>query len=179
MDTRTWMEKYLVGKVDSSFTSPFYCFGILALIFGFSGATVMLFVGIAFLAAAYWISNKNKRAYTTWLGAIQNQEKEQALLRDFQSAQDYFGGELRLGQNWVYGKGSNRAYAYGEITKVYQCIHKKRILGEVDRNIEIVGLDGIAVNLCRIPQGGQGDAELNVVLNNMLAKNPQMHIGYK
>ncbi len=100
------------------------------------------------------------------------------IVREFQSATPFADGALRLGSRHVFGKRSGNILEYGDITKVYQYIHKTNF-AEDRRELRVETKDSKVISLCKLSLRGKSDETLMVILRVMLSHNPAIKIGYK
>ncbi len=184
MDTKEWMRKYLAKQKRKGLMLfvglAEVLLGILVLpntdgdVFFMVGALLMLGSGCYLL---YNVFNGGS-ATKNWMSMMEREGRLQNVLSDFRDAMDCMGGELRLGQQWIYGKGSGIPYEYGNIIRVYQYVHKTNF-AEDSRQLHATLKTGGTATLCDLPVGGAQEQELNRALNIMLHYNPNIQIGYK
>ncbi|MCF0135565.1 MAG: hypothetical protein HUJ69_03990 [Lachnospiraceae bacterium] len=98
---------------------------------------------------------------------------------DFKMAQPAFGGKLLVGNEYLFGKKVGGIIPYWEISKVYQYIHRTNFV-EDNRLLKAVLPDGKkAVDVCKLPRRGKGDAELAHIIEFIQSRNPAVHVGYR
>ena len=104
-----------------------------------------------------------------------------ALLSDFRTAMPIAGGNIRLGDRYLYPKRGGKYIAYGDVLQVYQTVHKTNFV-EDRRTITAVVRNGEkteTITLCSLALRGRGDDVLREVMLHLLARNPNIKLGYK
>lgn len=184
MDTKEWMTKYLAKQKSKGFMLLLGIAGVLLGIFvlpNTGGDAFFMVMALLWLGGGcYLVYNALNGGSTTknWISMMEREGRLQNVLSDFRDAMDCMGGELRLGQRWIYGKGSGIPYEYGNVVRVYQYVHKTNF-AEDSRQLHASLKTGGTVTLCDLPVGGAQEQELNRALGIMLHYNPNIQIGYK
>lgn len=98
-----------------------------------------------------------------------------AIEQDFARAYPFVKGRVRLGQSYIYAKGSGKLVAYSDLVQVYQYIHK--ISGMEDkRMLKYVDAAGNHHMLCQLRLKGKSDAEMKDILTVIRQKNPDVKV---
>ena len=100
------------------------------------------------------------------------------ILRDFAASHPMFDGELRVGNQYLFGKNSGAAVAYGDICRVYENIQKTAFL-ETNRNLMYKDASGKASSLCKLPLKGKAAEDVLKVMIFIRTKNPVVRLGYQ
>ena len=174
-------EKAFRKYISEGYTS-LYLGPILVLLGGvmFVGETILTYlVGLLLIAMGVymvycWFRDKKQmdRQMETW----RNTGALQGLLAEFQQSGPVFQDTLRLGQTHLFPKGTGKVLTYGELTQVYQYVHKRNFV-EDRRELRAVA-GGKEITLAKLPLKGKGDEDLKKVLGFFLMKNPGIHVGY-
>ena len=100
-----------------------------------------------------------------------------AIETDFQRGYPFVRGKVRLGENYIFAKGSGQLVAYGDIGQIYLHIH--RIGGMEDkRMLNFVDASGRHFPLCPLQRKGKSDDEMRDILAVIRRKNPDVKISF-
>lgn len=101
------------------------------------------------------------------------------LLEDFETGGKAFKDKLILGKRFLIGKNTGIVIAYGDITQIYQEIHKTNSI-EDSRSLKIrTAKTNKLYDLCKIPLRGKAEDEVIQVLEYIYSMNPNIKVGYK
>lgn len=93
-----------------------------------------------------------------------------AIEQDFARAYPFVKGKLRLGQSYIFAKGSGRLVAYSDLVQVYQHIHT--ISGIEDkRMLKYIDANGKHHVLCKLRLKGKSDSEMKDIITVIRQKN--------
>ena len=112
--------------------------------------------------------------------AIEILEKNETLSEvfgEFKNSQSILNDALRLGPEYMFGKGMGTIIKYKDISNIYQYVHKTNLV-EDKREIRVEKVSGEEIKLCKIYLNGKSDDELIILMNYILEKNPNVQIGY-
>ncbi len=161
--------------------STIYIGGVL-LLFGIFSSYSLGHPGVLIfmLAVAVLINIVTWRDLQKWkesINKIQETGLSQEVVTDFHRARSYFGGELRLGDRYIFGKKSARVLKYSDLRNVYQYIHKTNFV-EDSREFRGKTVSDETVEICKMQVRGKSDAELMTVVTEILKKNNRVTVGY-
>lgn len=108
---------------------------------------------------------------------IEQQGKLEFLADDFLNGNKAFKDSLRFGRHFLIGKNKGTIVSYGEIVKIYPCIHKTNGI-ETQRDLKVVTDQGKILELCNIPLRGKGDNEMMQVISYIKSINNNIAVGY-
>lgn len=150
---------------------------VLFLLVGKDTASALVFFvfGIVLLTVCKIKISECSRTKNT-INSLDNQGSLPILLGDFRNGGQAFCDSLRLGERYLIGKNTGTIVSYGEITKIYQHIHKKR-LREIIRELKIETADGSVNTLCNLPLNGKADSEVAHVISHILSVNSSIQVG--
>ena len=174
-------EKVFRKYISEGYTS-LYLGPILVLLGGvmFLAESVIGYLGGLFLIAMgvymvyCWF--RDKKQMDRQMEAWRSTGVLQGLLAEFQQSAPVFKDTLRLGQTHLFPKGTGKVLTYGQLTQVYQYVHKRNFV-EDRRELRAV-VAGKEITLANLPLKGKGDEDLKKVLGFFLMKNPGIHVGY-
>lgn len=137
--------------------------------------TGLLVTGLG--ALLLWASISSLRALNAQLKAMEASGELARVLEDFAQGEVLVKGNVRLGQSYVFGKGTDRVIRYEEICRVYQYI-KKRNFVETVRCLKYVDAQGNTRDLCPLLPRGKSDEDALRIMNVIHSKNPATQFGY-
>ena len=146
--------------------------GIVLAVLAVLSLILSLIPAVLCLAAAGSCFWRRKVAEQTLMGAITEE-----ITRDFSASQPMFEGELRVGNQYLFGKNSGAVVAYGHISRVYENIQKTAFL-ETNRNLMYKDASGKARSLCKLPLKGRAAEDVMKVMIFIRTKNPGVRLGY-
>ena len=98
-----------------------------------------------------------------------------AIEQDFARAYPFVKGKVRLGQSYIFTKGSGKLVAYSDIVQIYQHIHS--ISGIEDkRMLKYIDADGKHHALCPLRLKGKSDSEMKDILTVIRQKNRDVKV---
>ncbi len=168
-------------KTDASIVGCAVPLLVLGVALMASGEILGIVVGLFLLGMGcmmIWTYYSNVRALNQAFQELERRGQLDGVLRDFAESHPVLNGELRLGVNYLYGRRCGHLLSYGQITKLYQYVHRTNFI-EDRRELKVsAGLEK-ELTLCKLARKGKADEELKTVLGFILLKNPTIHIGYK
>ena len=115
------------------------------------------------------------------LSQYETQYGVDALNKDFNSARSELADQIRLGDNWLYGRNTGMVIRYEQISRIYTRIERTDTGIEQERSLRIETLDGQKRKLCTVPTKGilkkQNHPDLEAIIKELLIKNPSIRIG--
>ena len=97
---------------------------------------------------------------------------------DFQKAVPMRKDTIRFGEKWIYLKRKSKLLSYGDITRVYQYIHRTNGF-EDERALKYVNTAGKHRRLCKLELRNKSEQELVQIITLILSKNPDVKVGYQ
>ena len=180
MSTKKDLMKFLNPGYTSGFVAIFpILIGLSALvteyqlIFRIIIAVIMLGLGVMLI----WQFFKSQRYLNEQITQLETSGKLDRVITEFYSGTVMCEGNLRMGETYVFGRKSGVCPTYGQITQIYQYIHKTNGF-ENYRALKIVTDDKKVHELCKIRLKGKADAEVQQIVGMILSKNPSVHVGY-
>lgn len=161
---------------------PFFVAAAVALLFivfafaggKFQGASLFLIaLGLLF---GYLVINEGLKARRR-VREYEESGKLREALPDFDASREMLGGQLRLGEQNLYGKKMGLILPYSDIARMYQYVHKTNFV-EDNRLLIALTRNGKRHNVCKLERRGKSDTELSMVLAFIRAKNPDIQFGY-
>ena len=171
------LKKFIRPSYFYLYTSAVFLF--IGLFFGIATKQIvmlLIFGGIAVLNSITTISAI--RGYNDLFRRYTDDGSIDRIVKEFQSAQPFAEGRLRMGPYHIFGQKSGTILEYRDIAKVYQYIRKTNF-AEDRRELRVVTAGGKTVTLCRLLTGGKSDKTVTEALAVMLAQNPGIRIGYR
>lgn len=99
-------------------------------------------------------------------------QNSNAVDQDFARAIPFARGNVRMGQNHIFRKGSAMLVAYSDIGMVFP--YSRKFLGkETHRDLMVADKYGRSFVLCRL---GKDDAEMNDMIKLIRQKNPDVQL---
>ena len=140
-----------------------------------------VWVNIIFLVMGILLVWQGIAAYTGFSKQIRKLEAMHTVpdvYTDFAQSSVMIGDRLRLGKRYLFGKNTGHIFEFGEISRVYQYIHKTNGV-EDRRELKVKTTRGKELILCRLPLKGKADEDIMNVAAIIKAVNPAVEIGYK
>ena len=109
---------------------------------------------------------------------LEEQGRLEGIVAEFDRAEVLVKGKVRLGPNYIFGRGAGHLVRYEDIRQVYQYV-KKRNFAEVVRSLKYVDRNGKTRDLCELQLRGKSDEDVKKIMVKILSKNPMVKIGYK
>ena len=160
---------------------------ILAGLMALSAGKDAVIVTLIFAGLGGWMlyrALRVRREFSNWIDALEKSGAMADVLSEFRSAVPIADGQTRLGAQHVFPKRGKKMIAYGDILQVYQTVHKLNGF-EDSRTVTAVVRAGEedeeteTVRLCSLKLRGKGDDVLREVMLNLLARNPNIKLGYR
>ena len=143
--------------------------------------TVTLLMGLFILvmgAVVIWSCISNVRSLNRLFAELEERGELDRIVEEFNRAEVLVKGKVRLGPNYIFGKGAGHLVRYENIRQVYQYV-KKRNFVEVVRSLKYVDQNGKTRDLCELQLRGKSDEDVQKIILAILSKNPMVKIGYK
>ncbi len=143
--------------------------------------TVTLLMGLFMMVmggVVIWSCISNIRSLNRQFAELEAQGQLERIVEEFNRAEVLVKGKVRLGPNYIFGRGAGHLVRYENIRQIYQYV-KKRNFVEVVRSLKYVDQDGKTRDLCELQLKGKSDEDVKKILLAILAKNPMVKIGYK
>lgn len=106
---------------------------------------------------------------------LQQQGKLDQMLEDYQNSEKNIGGNLMVGQHYLFGKGGIRVVPYGAIRKIHMVNAERK--GKLARDLCYEDADGQAYFICQLDPMGKSHTELDRIYRIVLKKNPGAETG--
>ena len=172
---KKYMTAYRIGwKILTGVMLGLFVLGIVQLIRGAIDDAVGLCVAIV----GFTVSMIPLIYSKLFFDKIQKGQAVQYLMEDFQTAIPMRKNSIRLGNKWIFQRGKCKYVNYMEIRQVYQYIKKVNFV-ENERSLMWLDSKGTARTLCPLEIGGKSDDEMRQIILMILAKNPNIKIGYR
>lgn len=179
------LKKYIsssnvLNMVLGGFMVGFGCF-MLTLVTDTDEPLVPVLMGL-FVAVmggvVIWSAISGMRELNNQFRELESSGQLDRIVEEFNRAEVLVKDKIRLGQNYIFGKGSNRLMRYEEIQQVYQYV-KKRNFVETVRTLKCVDRQGKTRDLCQLQLKGKSDEEVKRIVAAIWQRNPGVKIGYK
>lgn len=126
------------------------------------------------------------RDYKSMLAFLKENDLYNGAVYDFYGAHSILGDNIRLGDEYVFGKNLCTILRYTDICRLYQYVYELNFV-EWHRELHAVDIQGKVWRLCelklhsmfRTRKNEIADQALTKVLSLMLSKNPMIAIGYR
>lgn len=170
------LKKYLKPSAVSEIVigSILAVFGLICLVSVPIGGIIFLALAALFLWMGISKQNKFNKTFDGYVSSGQINY----ILADFSSSLPLVNFNIRMGQNYVYGKGSGQIVPYHDIRKIYQHVHRTNFV-EDRRELHYVNSQGKVNTLCALQLRNKSQDDLVRIVAIVQAKNPTVHIGYK
>ena len=109
-----------------------------------------------------------------WKELEQRGELEQMVM-DFQKSEKIIGGNLRVGQKYLFGRGGMRALAYSDIHHIFMVNAERK--GKIARDLRCEDIHGQEFFVCQLDPMGQSHLELDKLYLLIEKKNPLAKTG--
>ena len=106
---------------------------------------------------------------------LQQQEKLEQMLKDFRSSEKTIGGNLFVGEHYLFGKGSMRVVPYSAIRKIHMVNAERK--GKLARDLRYEDENGQEYFICQLDPLGNSHLELDRLYRIILKKNPSAETG--
>lgn len=108
-------------------------------------------------------------------GELQQQEKLEQMLEDYRNSEKTVGGNLYVGEHYLFGKGSIRVVPYHSIRKIHMVNAERK--GKIARDLRYEDEDGQEYFVCQLDPLGKSHTELDRIYRIILKKNPNAETG--
>ncbi|MBQ7119695.1 MAG: hypothetical protein IJO09_05725 [Oscillospiraceae bacterium] len=169
--------KSIFGIIGAAFSLFFTVVFIINAVFIQGGEPELLIVAFFFLLVAFLAlipAFKSRK----FIKELKESGLEEAVEVDFRSAVSNSNDRVRFGKEWMFAKWSIKLIRYSEIKQVYQLIIRKNGV-ENERRVQYVDTAGKEHKICRIKRFGKGDGEFMEIVELIVAKNPNVKVGYE
>lgn len=181
--TKCRLKRYLLAYTLKSM--PIVCILIL-------GIVCIMFMPISFAEnASAWIGGyilapifciyvlrsilKDVKVMNSQLSLLEQRGEAIQMLEDFRKAEKNIGGNLMVGQKYLFGKGSMRVVPYGAISKIHMVNAERK--GKLARDLLYEDTEGQEYFVCQLDPMGKSHAELDRIYRIILKKNPTAETG--
>lgn len=106
---------------------------------------------------------------------LERQGSVEECLADFAASQKILEGNLRMGQKYLFGKGSLRIVSYASIRRAYMENADRR--GQNPRDLRYEDQDGQSYFICQLDPMGKSHMVLDDIYRRILKKNPAAETG--
>lgn len=106
---------------------------------------------------------------------LEQQGKIEEVLADYHKSEKAIGGNLYIGQKYLFGKGSMRIVPFSAIRRAYMENVDRR--GQHPRDLRYEDLDGQEYFICQLDPMGKSHAALDEIYRIILKKNPAAETG--
>lgn len=169
---RNFMNPYGTGnKVASLATIAMLGFFIGIMVQENTFATAPIVMFCIFFALTLRPYFKARKFFASLAG-----ENINAIEHDFNRAYPFVKGRVRMGETYVFSKGSGQLVKYSDMVQVYQYISRTNFI-ESKRMLRYMDANGRHHELCQLRLRGKSDDELKDMLRVIMRKNPNVKIG--
>lgn len=106
---------------------------------------------------------------------LQQQGKLEEMLSDYGRSEKGFGGDLMIGQKYLFGKGSMHLAAFSDICRIFMVNAERK--GKFARDLYYEDRDGQQHFICRLDSMGKSHTELDRLYRLVEKKNPMAETG--
>lgn len=107
--------------------------------------------------------------------ALEERGKLEEMLQDYRRSEKAIGGNLRVGQKYLFGKGSLYLAAYSEMGEIHMVNAERK--GKLARDLRCVDLSGLEHFICQLDPMGKSHTELDRIYRIVENKNPAAKTG--
>ncbi len=107
--------------------------------------------------------------------ALEQQGKLEEMLEDYRNSEKEIGGNLRVGQKYLFGKGSMRVLAYSDISHIFMVNAERK--GKIAKDLRCEDTDGQEFFVCQLDPMGQSHLDLDKLYLLIEKKNPSAKTG--
>ncbi|MBQ7000636.1 MAG: hypothetical protein IJN67_06270, partial [Oscillospiraceae bacterium] len=125
-----------------------------------------------FVARFVW---KDVKVLNSQWSELEAQGVINAVLEDYGKSEKQIGGNLRVGEKYLFGKGSMRIVSYGSIRRIYMQNAERK--GKYARDLWYEDGNGQQYFVCQLDPVGQSHLELDQIYRKVLKKNPNAKTG--
>lgn len=106
---------------------------------------------------------------------LEQQGKLEEMLADYSKSERAFGGDLMIGQKYLFGKGSMYLVSYSEIHRIYMQSAERK--GKFARDLWYEDRNGQQHFICQLDSMGKNHIELDNLYRLVEKKNPAAETG--
>ena len=106
---------------------------------------------------------------------LQQQDKLEQMLEDYAGSEKIIGGNLMVGERYLFGKGAIRVVPYDAICKIHMVNAERK--GKLARDLRYEDTNGQEYFVCQLDPLGKSHTELDRVYRIILKKNPNAETG--
>ena len=169
----------IVGTIFMGLYSLFCIYGVIVNIAAGSkeSAGMSLFLFLVFGAGVvYFISRALK--FKKFFDNLSESGELSIVEADFLNAKIRRNDTVRFGERYIYIKKSGKLVKYEDIKQVYQYVHKTNFI-ETERALKYKDQNGKEYYLCKLELRDKSRNEMVEIISLLLAKNPNIKIGYR
>jgi hypothetical protein len=107
--------------------------------------------------------------------ALEQQGKLEEMLEDYRNSEKEIGGNIRVGQKYLFGKGSMRVLAYSDIVHIFMVNAERK--GKIARDLRCEDKAGQEFFVCQLDPMGQSHLDLDKLYLLIEKKNPSAKTG--
>lgn len=177
------LKKYVkLPKLVTIFLNALWVMGVIvAVVFVVAdkniGAAVMSLIFSAIFAVICALNSDDYSRVDKTVKNVEQQGDLLTLLSDFRNGGKAFKDSLRLGGRYLIGKNTGTIISYGEVTRIYQYVHKTNLI-EDSRMLRVETTNGKTYDLCKLPLRGKADDEVAQVISYIVSINGNVQVGY-
>lgn len=158
----------VLGIVSILFMPISFAENSTAWIGGYILAPILCF----FVAKFVW---KDVKVVNSQWAELEQNGLMDSVLEDYSKSEKYISGNLRVGEKYLFGKGSMRIVSYGSIRKI--CMRNAERKGKIARDLFYEDVNGQEYFICQLDPMGQSHLELDQIYRKVLKKNPNAETG--
>lgn len=125
-----------------------------------------------FVARFIW---KDIKVLNKQWAELEQQGRMDSVLEDYRKSEKYIGGNIRVGETYLFGKGGMRVVSYDVIRRIY--IQNAERKGKFARDLWYDDINGEAYFICQLDPMGQSHLELDQIYRKVMKKNPNAETG--
>ncbi|MBO4939105.1 MAG: hypothetical protein J6J51_07765 [Clostridia bacterium] len=133
---------------------------------------------LVFGAVLLWIGISSTNDVKKLLKSFEEKGELGRVLSDFESAQSYIKGKLRVGSYYLFGKKKGQVVRFEDIRQIWQTVHKRNGI-ESHRTLQYIDRQGKTQTLCDLQSREKSNDELIQIMTLIKLHNPGVHLGYK
>ena len=118
---------------------------------------------------------KSYRSVLKQMSTMASEGTLEAVLADFAKADKEMGGNLYVGSQGLYGKGSSYIALYADMTHLYSVLSDRR--GQHPRDLRYEGKDGTDRFLCELDPIGDSNIEIEQLYRRIEKRLPHIKTG--
>lgn len=158
----------VLGIVCILFFPISYTENATAWIGGYVLAPILCF----FVAKFVW---KDVKVLNTQWAELKAQGLVDSVMEDYCKSEKSIGSNLRVGETYLFGKGSMRVVSYASIRRIYKQEAERK--GKFAWDLWYEDENGQTYFICQLDPMGQSHLELDRIYRKVLKKNPNAETG--